>query len=103
MTWTQIDPDKFSKYEGMTPAQIGRSLLNSRPHNLDMLRQQQTILAYTESMIGRVWEYNVNEDWGIFWKSVYDLKDKPEPDWDEDDYFSYRAMKALLPASAVRI
>jgi hypothetical protein len=102
MTWTQIDPDRFSQYEDMTPAQIGRSLLTSRPHTLDMLREQQNILAYTEALMGRAWEYKVNDDWHTFWKSVYDLRDKPQSDWDEDDYFSYRAMIALLPASAVR-
>lgn len=102
MTWTQIDPDRFSQYEGMTPAQIGRALLNSRTHTLDVLRAQQEIFAYTESLCGRPWEYNVSSEWHDFWKSVYDLKDKPESDWDEDDYFSYRAMKSLLPASAVR-
>jgi len=103
MTWTQVDPSNLSQYEGMTPAEIGRSILKSRPHDLWLLREQQKVLAYTESYSGRPWEYKVdNPEWTNFWKPVYDLRDKPESEWVEDDYFAYRAMAALLPASAVR-
>lgn len=105
MTWTQIDPDRFSQYEGLSPAEVGRSILNgSMIHNLDILREQQKAFELTSAMGADPWNFPIdNNDWMTFWKPVYDLKNKPMSDWTEDDFFSYRAMDYLIDLARISL
>lgn len=98
MTWTDINPKEFSQYDGMSPADVGRSLLNkTRIHDLPLLKEQQKMLALSSSMGADPWNITIaNNSWTEFWSPVYKLKDKPMVDWDEDDFFSYRAMDILI-------
>ena len=103
MTWTQIDPDKFSQYEGLSPADVGRAILNrSMIHTLDILRKQQKAFEYSASLGADPWNFSVDDpSWQEFWKPVYDLKNKPMNEWNIDDFFSYRAMDYLIDLARI--
>jgi hypothetical protein len=95
MTWTQVNPERFSKYEGMTPADIGRSIMgdSGRTYNLWILREQKNALGFIEELNGQAWEWIVdNPDFMNFWKPAYDLQHKDIDLWTEDDHFIYRAL-----------
>lgn len=92
MTWTSIR-EEFKPYEGiLSPADVGRALLNAeRKHDLALLKAQDSYLSQFHG--GEPWYFPIpNDDWNTFWKSAYDLKNKPKSEWTEDDYFAYRAL-----------
>jgi hypothetical protein len=89
MTWTQIKPE-FSQYEGMTPSEIGRAIMNERTYNLFIFKEQKKALDCVE---GHAWEWVRDDDeWIQFWKPVYDLENKDVDMWTEDEHFAYRAL-----------
>jgi hypothetical protein len=93
MTWTQIDTEHFSQYEGMTPSQVGREYL--RGYTADLLRKQESAFDFIPNH--EPWNYPIdNEDWMTFWKEVYDLKDIPKSEWTDDQWFAYRGLNWLI-------
>lgn len=95
MTWIEINPRAFNKYQGMTPAEIGRSFIkNAEGYTKEfMLRQEKAHFDNTEPYL-----FPVDDSrWMEFWKVVYDLKDKPKEDWTLDEWFAYRGISYLIP------
>jgi hypothetical protein len=95
MTWIQINPDKFSQYEGMTPADIGRSILSEHDYLTPefMYAQERMHAAGTEPYL-----FPLDDPrWMEFWKVVYDLKDKPKESWTLDEWYAYRGISYVIP------
>lgn len=96
MTWTQVNPDKFSQYDGLTPVEIGVALVDAeRPSTLEMLRHQDEFFSQFHG--AEPWNFPVdNPDWNAFWKDVYALRSKPKSDWDKSDFYAYQALFYLI-------
>lgn len=94
MTWTQIDPDRLSKYEGMSPSDIGRAVIsNSEYYTTEfMLRQELAHSPNTEPYRHKI----DNAGWMEFWKPVYDLENKPKDTWTLDEWFAYRGLTNVI-------
>lgn len=103
MTWTQINPDKFSQYEGMTPADIGRSMIsNADTYTESFFLKQDEMFSHHSNT--DPYNYTINNDaWSDFWKPVYDLKNKDKKDWTLDDWFGYRALDHLINYALARV
>ena len=102
MTWTQIDPDRLSKYEGMSPSDIGREIYKAaiieRPQHFTrefMLSQERMHRENTEPYNWTV----KNDDFMDFWKPVYDLKNVSMDEWTVDDWFAYRALNNVMDSA----
>jgi hypothetical protein len=98
MTWTQINPDKFSQYEGMTPVEIG---VKVRPgHTVDLLKKQD--IAFHSIPNYEPWHYEIdNSEWMDFWKDAYALKNKDRETWTDEDWFMYVGLDTLLLTAMV--
>jgi len=102
MTWTSIDPDRLSQYEGMSPSDIGREIYKAaiieRPQHFtreSMLAQEKMHRENTEPYTWRV----KNAEWMKFWKPVYDLKNIPMDQWTIDEWFAYSAMDNVMDSA----
>lgn len=88
MTWTDINPEKMAEYDGMTPTEIGREIYKVPIH---ILKSQEDSLRWIPNR--EPWNYHIDsEEWGEFWESVYALKDIPEYDWSDDQWYAYKAL-----------
>lgn len=95
MTWTDINPEKLAKYEGMTPVEIGVTLVDEeRPSTLESMMSLHDSLSVFSV---EPWDFNINnEEWNEFWHPGYQLKDKPLSDWDMNDFYVYFALSYLI-------
>lgn len=94
MTWTDINP-KLSKYEGMTPVEIGIMLVDEeRPSTLESMMSLYDSLSVFSI---EPWDFTIdNEEWNEFWKPGYQLKDRLVSDWDMNDFYVYFALDYLI-------
>jgi hypothetical protein len=102
MTWTQVNKNYFSKYEGMTPSDIGRSIIsNSDSYTTKLFMSQDKVFSHHPNT--DPYNYDIDsEAWKEFWKPVYDLKDKSKSEWTLDDWFGYRALDDLINYALAR-
>lgn len=100
MTWTDIAPDYFSQYEGMTPDEIGRIMSN-------FSTELEYYFFYSPLFSVPKWEpfhYEIeNEEWMSFWKDVYSLKDKPRGLWDESEWAGVFALDELVNLALISV
>jgi hypothetical protein len=103
MTWTQINKTHFSKYEGMTPSDIGRSIIsNPESYTTDLFIKQNEVFAHHPETDPYNYDIPIPA-WQEFWKSIYDLKNKPKSEWTLDDWFGYRALDNLINYALARV
>jgi hypothetical protein len=95
MTWTQINSKALSKYDGMSPADIGRAFTEyPDSYTIELFYIQE--MAHTPNT--EPWRVKVDDlSWMDFWKPVYDLENKPMSEYTLDDWFGMRALTNLLP------
>lgn len=99
MTWTDISPE-FKQYEGMTPAEIGREILEG--HSIQLVKEQEDSFRWIPNY--RSWTFKIdNDDWNEFWSVVYNLENVPEENWSDDEWFAYRALRNLKIYAAISL
>ena len=102
MTWTQIDPDKLSQYEGMSPSDIGREIYKSAIIERHYHFTREFMLSQERMHREKTEPYNwivKNKDFMDFWKPVYDLKNVSMDEWTVDEWFAYRALNNVIDSA----